>query len=156
MAMIDKELQMLIEKTSIEFFNKPFIHVARFNGRLRTTGGRYMLVNHSIEINPLILEVHDTEELIGVIKHELCHYHLHIEGKGYRHRDADFRKLLKQTSSPRFCKPLSTGNEKSRVNHLYQCTSCEQKYNRKRRMDVRKYKCGKCAGKIMYCPDGNE
>ena len=27
------------------------------------------------------------EELIGIIKHELCHYHLHLEGKGYQHRD---------------------------------------------------------------------
>ena len=53
-----------------------------------------MLSDHSIEINPLVLEVHGMEELIGVIKHELCHYHLHIEGKGYRHRDADFKNLL--------------------------------------------------------------
>ena len=47
------------------------------------------------EINPLVVEVYGMEELIGVIKHELCHYHLHIEGKGYRHRDADFKNLLK-------------------------------------------------------------
>ena len=83
-----------------------------------------MLADHSIEINPLVLKVHGIDELIGVIKHELCHYHLHIEGKGYQHRDADFRNLLKETSSPRFCKPLSKGNEKSlpsiytNVNHV--------------------------------------
>ena len=55
------------------------------------------------------------EELIGVIKHELCHYHLHIEGKGYQHRDADFRELLKRTNSPRFCSTLS--GEKSKEDY---------------------------------------
>ena len=146
--MMESELQTLIEKISIEVFDKPFLHHARHNSRLRTTGGRYMLADHSIEINPLVLKVHDMEELIGVIKHELCHYHLHIEGKGYRHRDADFRKLLKETSSPRFCKPLTTRNRKSNTVHLYKCTSCKLQYTRKRKMDVRKYRCGKCAGAI--------
>lgn len=146
--MIDKELQILIEQISVEVFGKPFLHEARHNGRLRTTGGRYMLADHSIEINPLVLTVHGIEELIGVIKHELCHYHLHIEGRGYRHRDVDFRKLLKETSSPRFCRPLSEGNRKSLSFHIYKCTSCELEYKRRRRMDTRKYKCGKCSGAI--------
>ena len=146
--MMNNELQTLIEKTSDEVFGKPFLHIARYNRRLRTTGGRYMLADHSIEINPLILAVHGIEELIGVIKHELCHYHLHIEGKGYRHRDLDFRKLLKETSSPRFCKPLSVGNRKSISFYIYKCTSCGLEYKRRRRMDTRKYKCGKCTGGI--------
>lgn len=146
--MMENELQTLIEKTSIDVFGKPFLHRARYNNRLRTTGGRYMLADHSIEINPLVVDIHGVEELIGVIKHELCHYHLHIEGKGYRHRDADFRKLLAETASPRFCKPLSAGNQKSLFFYKYKCTSCKLEYNRKRRMDVRKYRCGKCAGAI--------
>ena len=149
MAMTDEELKELIENVSLDAFGKPFIHIARFNKRLRTTGGRYMLSNHSIEINPLVLEVHGTEELVGVIKHELCHYHLHIEGRGYRHRDADFRDLLKRTSSPRFCRPLSKGNKKTHSMHVYECASCKLLYNRRRRMDVRKYRCGKCAGQIV-------
>ena len=36
------------------------------------------------------------DELISIIKHELCHYHLHQEGKGYKHRDQDFKDLLKK------------------------------------------------------------
>ncbi|MFJ7934976.1 SprT family protein [Sporosarcina sp. NPDC096371] len=146
--MMDIELQKLIEDVSNEVFGKPFLHISRFNSRLRTTGGRYMLSDHSIEINPLVLQKYGTEELVGVIKHELCHYHLHIEGKGYRHRDNDFRELLKQTASPRFCKALSERNEKPRVLHLYRCTACKLEYKRRRRMDVRKYRCGKCAGAI--------
>lgn len=146
--MSDEELQQLVEITSFHVFKKPFTHAARFNGRLRTTGGRYMLGDHSIEINPLVLQMHGMEELIGVIQHELCHYHLHTEGKGYRHRDADFRKLLKETASPRFCKPLSNGNRKRKAVHLYKCTVCDLLYTRQRKMDIKKYRCGKCKGAI--------
>lgn len=149
MVMTDNDLQKLIEDISLDVFGKPFRHVAHFNSRLRTTGGRYMLADHSIEINPLIFQKYGVEELVGVIKHELCHYHLHIEGKGYRHRDVDFRELLKETASPRFCKVLSERNQKPQVLHLYKCEACELEYKRKRWMDVRKYRCGKCAGAII-------
>ncbi|WP_203248111.1 SprT family protein [Sporosarcina beigongshangi] len=147
--MMDTDLQKLIEVISIDVFGKPFLHVSRFNSRLRTTGGRYMLADHSIEINPLVFQKYGMEELVGVIKHELCHYHLHIEGKGYRHRDVDFKELLRKTGSPRFCKVLSERNQKRLALHLYKCVACELEYKRRRRMDVRKYRCGKCAGVIM-------
>ncbi|MBO1910172.1 SprT family protein, partial [Microvirga sp. 3-52] len=105
--MTNEELQTPVKIISNDVFKKPFLHQAAHNPRLRTTGGRYMLADHSIEINPLVFKVHGMNELVGVIKHELCHYHLHLEGKGYKHRDEDFRKLLHETSSPRFCKPLA-------------------------------------------------
>ncbi|WP_172370730.1 SprT family protein [Sporosarcina jiandibaonis] len=146
--MTNDELQALVKTVSINVFKKPFLHQAEHNPRLRTTGGRYMLANHTIEINPLVLKVHGMDELIGVIKHELCHYHLHLEGKGYKHRDKDFRESLKDTSSPRFCKPLGAENKKSTSFYIYECESCELKYKRKRRINVQKYRCGKCAGEI--------
>lgn len=146
--MADNELQKLIEAISLDVFGKPFFHISRFNSRLRTTGGRYMLLDHSIEINPTVLQKYGVEELIGVIKHELCHYHLHIEGKGYRHRDVDFKKLLEQTASPRFCKVLSERNQQPTLAYLYKCEVCALEYKRRRRMNVQKYRCGKCAGTI--------
>ncbi|MBE1555208.1 SprT family protein [Sporosarcina limicola] len=147
--MVDDELQKLVEKVSLDEFGKPFLHITRFNNRLRTTGGRYKLLDHSIEINPLVVEIHGMDDLIGIIKHELCHYHLHIEGKGYQHRDAEFRELLKRTASPRFCKPLFVGNRKPLSFYIYKCTSCGLEYKRRREMDIRKYRCGKCKGTIM-------
>ncbi|MCM3745016.1 SprT family protein [Sporosarcina luteola] len=147
--MEQRNLQQLVQQLSIEAFGKPFIHEARFNPRLRTTGGRYKLSDGSIEINPAVVELYDMEELVGIIKHELCHYHLHQEGKGYRHGDVDFKKLLRETGSPRYCKPLGKPSSKPKKIHLYQCKSCGLEYRRKRRMDVRKYRCGKCAGEIV-------
>ncbi|ARK21383.1 MULTISPECIES: SprT family protein [Sporosarcina] len=146
--MSEEYLQQLVEQISLEIFHKPFVHQAIFNSRLRTTGGRYKLSNHFIEINPLVIELHDEEELIGIIKHELCHYHLHIEGKGYKHGDPDFKELLRETNSPRHCKPLAERRAKSTIIHLYRCTACGLDYPRRRRMDCTKYRCGKCAGKI--------
>lgn len=148
MLMVDAELQILVEKISSEVFKKPFLHRASHNGRLRTTGGRYMLGNHSIQINPLVFQIHGIEELIGVIKHELCHYHLHLEGKGYQHRDADFKNLLHETSSPRYCKQLAKRNEKTTSFYIYECKTCKLIYKRRRRMNVSKYRCGKCASEI--------
>ena len=49
--MNDQELQNLVEEISWEFFNKPFHHQAIFNSRLKTTGGRYLLDSHNIEMN---------------------------------------------------------------------------------------------------------
>ena len=70
--MSDEQLQQLVEQISLDVFYKPFIHQAIFNKRLRTTGGRYKLSNHYIEINPLVVQLYDVDELVGIIKHELC------------------------------------------------------------------------------------
>lgn len=149
MQMSDNELEQLVCSISKNVFGKPFRHTARFNPRLRTTGGRYMLADHSIEMNPLVLQLYDLDELKGIIQHESCHYHLHLEGKGYQHRDQDFKVLLKQTGSPRYCKPLTVRKTCEKI-HYYQCTACFWEYCRKKRMDPSKYRCGKCAGKIQY------
>ncbi|MFP3491042.1 SprT family protein, partial [Staphylococcus sp. SIMBA_130] len=72
-----------------------FRHKAMFNARLKTTGGRYMLRSHNLEFNQKHYDEFGQDELIGIIKHELCHYHLHLQKKGYKHQDKDFKRLLK-------------------------------------------------------------
>ncbi|MFC4768865.1 SprT family protein [Effusibacillus consociatus] len=145
--MTDQELQNLVEHLSITGFGKPFRHKARFNARLQTTGGRYLLASHDIEINPRPLQIHGMDELIGIIKHELCHYHLHLEGKGYRHGDADFKKLLQQVGGTRYCK--DTGIRRSvTTRYFYRCSGCGVEFQRKRKIDTRKYCCGACRGRL--------
>ncbi|SOC42141.1 SprT family protein [Ureibacillus acetophenoni] len=147
--MTDIELQHLVEELSLKFFERPFVHKAYFNSRLRTTGGRYLLHSHNIELNRKSYELFGMEELQGIILHELCHYHLHIQGKGYKHRDADFRALLKKVGAPRFCSTIEENQKRGSSNlYIYQCKSCKQLYNRKRRIDINKYKCGKCFGQL--------
>jgi len=148
--MDNQQLQLLVEALSAQYFKKPFRHKAFFNNRLQTTGGRYLLQTHNIEINKKYLEQLGEEELHGIIKHELCHYHLHLEGRGYKHRDPEFKELLKEVDAPRFCNALPNRpvRKSSGKIHIYICSSCQQVYKRKRSIDITKYVCGKCKGKL--------
>lgn len=141
--MNDQELQNLVEKISKEAFAKPFKHRAYFNSRLRTTGGRYHVASHDIDINPKMLTEHSMEVLVGVIKHELCHYHLHLDGYSGKHNTLAFKRLLKAVGGSRFA-PAPADKRPLK----YICTHCGQIYHRKRKIDTHKYVCGKCHGKL--------
>lgn len=143
--MQNNELQCLVEEISDTFFGKPFKHRAIFNNRLRTTGGRYLLKSHNIEINPKQLLTFGEQAVIDIIKHELVHYHLHLEGKGYKHRDKDFKVLSQEVGAPRFCEMIPSVQG---YKYTYTCEKCGQKYHRKRRVNTNKYRCSKCTGKI--------
>ncbi|RXZ84041.1 SprT family protein [Paenibacillaceae bacterium] len=145
-------LQSWIEQISLDSFGRPFLHRATFNDRLRTTGGRYFTKSHNIEINPKQLTAYGREETEKIIKHELCHYHLHLMNRGYQHRDADFRKLLAAVGGSRFCKSLPEVQAARRViPHRYKlvCRKCGMEYLRKRKVNPAKYVCGKCRGKLQ-------
>ncbi|MCP3029229.1 SprT family protein [Halobacillus sp. A5] len=141
----DIDLQHWTDHVSRRYFGKPYTDEVVFNARLRTTGGRYIPSKRVIELNPRYLDELGKAEFEGIIKHELCHYHLHIEGKGYKHGDRTFKELLKKTGSPRHCKPLPSVKQKY---YHYQCSKCSQNYMRKRRMNLSRYVCGKCKGRL--------
>ncbi|MDT3497660.1 SprT family protein [Bacillus toyonensis] len=145
--MDEKEIQQLVEELSLRYFGMPFLHKAIFNNRLRTTGGRYLLKSHNIELNYRYYEMYGKEELVGIIKHELCHYHLHITGGGYKHRDRDFRELLQKVGAPRFCKRM-INEEKEKKVYMYECMECSIQYVRRRQINTKRYVCGKCKGKL--------
>ncbi|SFB38975.1 SprT-like protein [Lentibacillus halodurans] len=145
--MDEKELNELVQKLSIKFFGKRFDDQVKYNHRLRTTGGRYIPAKRTIELNPKFVLEFEDEEVIGILKHELCHYHLHIEGKGYKHGDRDFKNLLKETGSPRHCSPLPSSEK--RFKYTYECKNCHHVYKRVRKVDVKKYRCGKCRGELI-------
>lgn len=147
----DVFLQRWIEEISLKDFHKPFQHHARYNPRLRSSGGRYLLKDHSIEINPRQLTHFGEEEVLGIIRHELCHYHLHREGKGYRHRDHAFKELLKQVQGTRYSRPIRKRRERP-IRFFLQCTSCGMRYPRKRRINPDRYRCGICGGGLMLIP----
>lgn len=146
--MRDIELQSLVESISLEWFNRPFKHQARFNARLRTTGGRYLLQTHDLEFNQKQLAYFGREEFVKIIKHELCHYHLHLQGMGYQHRDRDFKEWLSKVGGSRYCSLIpGTANQRRTIHH-YKCTKCGQAFDRKRRVDIKRYVCGKCKGRL--------
>mgnify|MGYP001790740661 FL=1 len=141
--MNEHELQQLTEEISRTSFHREFTHQISYNKRMSYSGGRYLLKTGNIEINPLVEQELGLEALIGVIKHELCHYHLHQTGGGYRHRDADFKRLLHQVGGSRFVERMKEPN------FIYECTACHHRYPRMRKMNTNRYVCGKCRGKLI-------
>lgn len=129
--MTNEELQRFVEEVSIRDFGRAFNHRATFNKRLQSTGGRYHLNDHHLDFNPKMLTLGDSI-FLGIIRHELCHYHLHLENKGYRHQDSDFKKLLKETNGLRYVPKLKTNT----FWKAYQCTGCKQFIYRKRHINT--------------------
>lgn len=146
--MIDEELEELVKSVSLKYFNKPFKHRAYFNSRLRTTGGRYHLKSHHLDFNPKIVRVFGLETFIDIIKHELCHYHLHLEGRGYQHRDADFKELLTKVGGLRYTPSIEL-KEGRLLRWIYTCETCKKIYQRKRRFNVKQFVCSQCRGRLV-------
>lgn len=144
--MTEQELQVLVEEISLNRFGRPFRHRAVFNPRLKTTGGRYHLQDHHLDFNPSLFAQVSREVQQGIIVHELCHYHLHLTKKGYRHQDRDFKDLLAATQGLRYA-PRVTENQPL---WQYRCTDCGQDYQRKRRLNTQKYRCGRCRGELSF------
>lgn len=145
--MTSQELQELVETISLHYFGRPFTHQVKINWRMTTTGGRYHLDDHHIEINAHFLDEKYRDELIGIIKHELTHYHLHMTKRGYHHRDCDFKVLLASVGGSRYAPDIGL-KRKSKKEFLYTCQSCHQKFCRARRINIRRFACGKCGGKL--------
>ena len=151
--MTDDQLQAWVEEISQRDFGVPFTHKASFNSRLRATGGRYFTKSHNIEISRKQLDVHGPNEVEKIIKHELCHYHLHIRKMGFHHRDADFRALLARVGGSRYCTALPDGQaRKEPYRYKLECVACGMSYLRKRKINPRRYACGRCRGKLRLTP----
>ncbi len=136
-----------VRQVSLEDFGKPFKHQAHWNTRLRSTGGRFFPKDGHLDFNPKVYQELGLEVFRKIVRHELCHYHLYFEGKGYKHKDVAFKQLLKEVDGLRFVPPLSISNQKP--NLVYVCQSCQQIYQRKRRIDTKRYRCGLCRGKLI-------
>ncbi|TCD46161.1 SprT family protein [Streptococcus sp. X16XC17] len=135
-----------VQQVSLEDFGKPFKHQAYWNNRLRSTGGRFFPKDGHLDFNVQMLEQHGFDVFRKIVRHELCHYHLYFEKKGYKHGDHDFKDLLKAVNGLRYAPalPLQAGIVRS-----YYCQTCGQVYVRKRRIDLAKYRCGKCRGLLI-------
>lgn len=146
--MDEEKLQKLVEQVSLQYFQRPFLHKVKINNRMRTTGGRYFLSDHHIDINGHFLQPQYQNYLLGIIKHELTHYHLHLLGLGYRHRDRDFKILLQKVGGSRYAPDIGLRRQQTRK-YLYECQQCHFLYPRVRKVNTRRLRCGKCGGKLQ-------
>ena len=136
-----------VKQVSLEDFGKSFKHQAQWNTRLRSTGGRFFPKDGHLDFNPKVYQELGLEVFRKIVRHELCPYHLYFEGKGYQHKDLAFKQLLKEVDGLRFVPPLSSSNQRPSL--VYACQSCQQIYQRKRKIDTKRYRCGLCRGKLL-------
>ncbi|MFD2670791.1 SprT family protein [Marinicrinis sediminis] len=149
--MNNEQLQAWVEDISLKWFGLPFRHRATFNRRLTATGGRYFTHSHHIEISWKQYEVHGDGEVEKIIKHELCHYHLHLLKRGYRHRDPEFKEWLQKVGGTRYCRPVKP-RQPAPMRYQYQCKGCGTSFYRRRKVNLLKYVCGGCNGKLKEIP----
>ncbi len=66
------------------------------------------------------------------------------------HRDDDFKRLLAQVGGSRYCQTLPGAKARKSLPFRYKlvCTACAMEYTRKRKVDPKRYRCGKCSGKL--------
>jgi len=133
-----------VKQVSLEDFGWEFRHQAYWNKRLRTTGGRFFPKDGHLDFNPKIYETFGLETFRKIVRHELAHYHLYYQGKGYRHKDRDFKELLKQVDGLRYAPGLPA----KKLKLHYQCRSCCTDFYRQRRIDLKRYRCGRCKGEL--------
>ena len=69
-----------------------------------------------------------------------------LKVKGYKHSDVDFKELLRKVDGLRYAPSLA----KKEQFYRYRCQKCGQEYHRKRRVNTKKYVCGRCHGKLSY------
>lgn len=124
-------------------FGKPFEHEARFNRRLRSTGGRFFPKDLHLDFNERMYDLFSEDVFRQIVQHELVHYDLYRAGKGYKHGDADFKNLLSQVGGLRFAPSLPDTTYIS-----YACVSCGQTYQRRKKIDLSRYRCGKCGKEL--------
>lgn len=132
-----------VRQVSQEDFGKPFRHTALWNNRLRSTGGRFFPGDGHLDFNPKHLEEFGLTVFRKIVRHELCHYHLYFDKKGYRHKDKAFKDLLNAVDGLRFAPSLTKDESTKRQ---YVCQNCGQIYQRKRPINLEKYRCGRCRG----------
>lgn len=147
-VLTNQELTAKVKEISLTYFKQSFDHEAKWNQRLRTTGGRFFPKDLHLDFNPKMAELKDFE---GVILHELTHYHLYRSKRGYQHRDSDFKRLLSQVGGLRYAPSVID----KKIKYYYSCQNCGQLYPRQRKIDTKKYRCGKCRGKLILKTSGN-
>ena len=145
--MTNQELQRLVEHISLESLVS-FSSSSLVQCQAADTGGRYQLKDHSIEINPKMLTDYGEATLVGIIKHELCHYHLHLAGNLDNTAHGRFENCCNRSVVA-----VCTGTKIVQPNHAAgncMCQHCGQKYYRARRIDVSKMVCGRCHGRLVW------
>ena len=126
----------------------------KINGRLSRVLGRFR--HYSAPKKPVVIELsknmiqyYELEEILDVLKHELVHYALYMQGKPHRDGDAYFENKLKELGIT----ATKVYKHKGKV-EVYACGCDTYEYNRKLHNHSRykgsNYTCRCCEQPLRY------
>lgn len=146
-----QKLKRLANKLSLHFWGKPCQIPVAWNGRLRRTMGRFLFTEQSGKRTPLKIELSkyaaqwiDRDIFVAVLLHELCHYHLFIQGQPYQDHHPVFEQELKRVGA------ISTQRVQlpQKAYKLY-CQGCERYLGIRRRLNTSRYRSQCCQKAIV-------
>lgn len=151
-AMLQKEARhYIINVLSERLEEQPSVVIPiKINGRLSRALGRYSYRgdNRSIEISRKLIahdlkNDNDFKDTLDVLRHELIHYALHVNGLPYRDSDYYFQKTCNELGVG-----LSGTMTITQEAHVYKCDNGHT-ITRPRRIDETKYLC-RCGAGLGY------
>lgn len=99
-----------------------------------------------IAMSATFIENNSTDVVLDVLYHECVHYALFVKGLPYRDKDDFFKSTVDRLGIAR----TRHYEYKGKV-HVYQCEQCQGVIQRRRRFNVKNYRCGECRlGKFEY------
>jgi predicted SprT family Zn-dependent metalloprotease len=119
------------------------LHVV-WNRRLRTALGRADFGARTIELNPTLLDRHP-DELVPTLVHELCHL---VAGPRAAHGPKWREAMRSLGHRAEACHRLDVGEVRARRRvWIWTCVRCGETYPRRSRV-TRRYRCGRCFGRL--------
>lgn len=155
------QLEKYAEKFLKDNYNMKLLVPLKINGRLRTACGRFVYTQFKsgkpsvpkvVELNRYFLENNEPAVVLDVLRHELVHYALFMQGKPHRDGHPVFENELKRLGIVSQS-TIDKYNIKSKpVNiRVYECEDCGYKYRRKRALahGGKYHRCGGCNGRLI-------
>jgi SprT-like protein len=145
-----EKLLTLANKLSQHFWKKECTIPVVWNGRLKKAMGRFLFSYQGKKRIPVRIEMSkhaaqfiNREIFIAVLLHELCHYHLFIQGHPFDDHHPLFEKELGRVGA------ISTNTVQiPQKGFELICSQCQQTIGTRRRMNTSRYLSGCCKAKI--------
>jgi SprT-like protein len=147
------QLKMYANKFLKDNYGMELTVPLELNGRLKTACGRFVYYRNSrtpkkVELNKVFAQNNEPTVVLDVLRHELVHYALFMQGKPHSDGQPCFENELKRLGVVSQ-KTIDQYKIASRV-QVYGCTRCTNEYQMTRRLKHNgKYHSCKCGGDLV-------
>lgn len=139
-----QDLYQLANSLSLQFWQKPLTIKVVWNTRLRSSAGRYIYSKagpQRIEVSYQEYIDYGLAEVVNILKHELCHFHLHQQNKAFQDGSVVFKQECQRVGAQLTAKPRAV-----KYVQIF-CSSCGQLLGYRQR--IRKNLISSCCGSSL-------